>query len=181
MNKRLKIFISLVLALQLLIPSFLLLYNKEIVDNTKSLSTEYSFRLEHLYLDRRLTTEEEDYNLHFSLYGYNLLLYGIDEISVTENPDGFAFLSKRKNTDTGDSWFSYKSLSNTMMQHEDSFTPVEGLTYRELFLTLNQLKNEEDYTLPDRAYVTAKVYKGMFIPTAIYLDGEKILTISIAP
>ena len=181
MNKRLKIFTALVLVLQLLIPSFILVYNKEITDNAIRNGTEYSFRLNHLYLNRSLTPETENYSLYFHVSSGNLNFYYADEISVTVNSDGFASLSKRKNTDTGDSWFIYKSLDSTMRQSEDSFSPTEGLTYRELFLTLNQLKNEEDYTLPDRAYVTAKVYKGIFIPTAIYLDGEKILTISITP
>ena len=181
MNKKLKIFIALTLALQLLIPSCILVYNKEITDNAIRNGTEYSFRLNHLYLNRSLTPETENYSLYFHISSGNFNFYYADEISVTVNPNGFASLSRRKNTDTDDCWFTYKSLCNTMTQPDDSFSPAEGLTYRELFLTLNQLKNEEDYTLPDRAYVTAKVYKGMFIPTAIYLDGEKILTISITP
>ena len=29
------------------------------------------------------------------------------------------------------------------------------------------------------AYVTAKVYRGVFIPTAIYVKGEKVITIHL--
>ena len=181
MNKKLKIFIALTLALQLLIPSFILVYNKEITDNAIRNGTEYSFRLNHLYLNRSLTSETESYTLRYEINGYNLLLYSMDEISVTENPNGFAALSKRENSDTGDSWFRYKSLSESMFLTDDCFTPAEGLTCRDLFLLTNELKNKEKHTISDRAYVTAKVYKGIFIPDAIYLDGEKILTISITP
>ena len=181
MNKRLKIFTALVLVLQLLIPSFILVYNKEITDNAIRNGTEYSFRFSYFYMDRKLTAKTETYTLRYEINGYNLLLYSIDEISVTENPNGFAALSKRENSDTGDSWFRYKSLSESMFLTDDSFTPTDGLTYRDLFLLTNELKNKEKHTISDRAYVSAKVYKGMFIPDAIYLDGEKILTISIAP
>ena len=34
----------------------------------------------------------------------------------------------------------------------------------------------EDVENPDGFYMTAKVYKGIFIPTAIYFDGVEVIT-----
>ena len=47
-----------------------------------------------------------------------------------------------------------------------------------LIYTVNALDNY-DVENPDGFYVTAKVYKGLFIPTAIYYDGVKVIIFNI--
>ena len=182
MNKKLKIFVALVLVLQLFIPSFLLIYNKTIIDNALKYGTDYTFRLEYAYLNQKTTASEEEYTLFYSIYSYNLLMYRTENISVTEASNGFISLTQRKTSDTGNNWFRYKNYVKNCSVSADSFSPEGELSYRDIYLLLNQerLKQDENEVFYENAYIVAKVYKGMFIPMALYLNGEKILTITIA-
>ena len=177
MSKRLKIFTALILAFQLLIPAFLLFYNKTIIDDTLKYGTEYVFRLEHLYSTMDFS-DDEKYLIFFNIYSGNILLYVTEEISVDVNSEGFARISQRDDTASGRNWFSYKSYSKSTRISSDQFTAENGLSDRDVYLKLNQLKYNENYNIIDNAYVVARVYKGNFIPTAIYLEGEKLISIS---
>lgn len=177
MNKALKISVALVLVLQLLLPSFLLSYNKLLIDNTMKYGTEYTFLLKYIYSQRDFY-DDEKYMISYEIYSGNLLLYLNDEISVDSYTDGFARVSERDPDDKSDNWFSYKSYCRNNYVSSDSFSSEDAL--RDVYLKLNQLDYGEKNILEDNIYLTAKVYKGMFIPTAIYLDGEKFITFSLS-
>lgn len=180
MNKKFKIMIALTLIIQLLIPVSMLCHHVTVKNITLNHSTEYKFKL--LDMDFYGYNKEngeimKDGSLYFEVGGVHNY-YG-EKIAVTVGEDGFVDLAEPENIIKTNCWFDYYYCNeNSHFKYgEFSFEPdvdVEQLK-KEINETYGWASNFHENGC--YAYVTAKVYMGMFIPTAIYVKGEKVITI----
>ena len=175
-NKKLKIIITATLVLQLILPLYLLAYHYSAYDEAVNQTEDFSFRLEYLDIYDIYDTGEGVQNLNFEIkdiYDY----YG-EDIEVTVGEDGFAEMSGAKNKALNKHWFTFKYYyeSNDFTSEEYEYT--EGTDVTRLIYDVNSL-HAENVKNPEGFYMTAKVYKGIFIPTAIYFDGEMVISFHI--
>ena len=180
MNKKMKAALVLTLVVQLLIPVYLLSYHYTVTDTALNSSREYRFRITTLEFDI-----PDDVNADFECDSIYFKVADIEKrsgekIEVTSNEYGFAKVSERENGSQTDNWFDYKQYKQYRKLNKNDFTFNSDIAVR---YTMNEMrkayawynKNDENR---EYAYVTAKVYKGRFIPTAIYFNGIKVLTIN---
>ncbi len=181
MKNKTKIFIALALVLQLFIPSYLLIHHYSLINNALDEETEYCFKLRSIEFKTQnwewTNTEKDADFLYFSIYD-TLGMYD-KRIAVSTDENGLAVLSELKNKRQTDSWFDYDYYNNGCGFDSGEFAFEPGIDTYDIITELrNQYswfnRNDENR---EYAFVTAKVYKGLFIPTAIYFRGEKILTI----
>ena len=77
----------------------------------------------------------------------------------------------------GETWFYGRCFTEEIAPESYSF--AEGTdpdTIRAQIRAEYNLKNQRDR---ESAYLTAKIYRGVFLPTAIYFRGEKIIDITL--
>ena len=177
MKNKLKIFLIFALVIQLFVPSYLLVHHYSLISTAMEQKTEYLFvisYLEFLSDDKKYTAEEVD-SLHFAVF-YTEGLYN-ERIAVSADENGIARLSELGDKKT-DIWFDYDYYDKSQTVTADRFSFTEEASpdiVRELhqrYFWYNRNDENKEY-----AYLSVKVYKGIFIPTAIYYKGEKIMTI----
>lgn len=180
MNKKFRIIIAITLIIQLIIPAGLLYRHYTAIDFALNHSLDYRFKLLDIGLygyDEDNDDSFEDMELHLEVGGIHNY-YG-EKIAVTVGEDGFADLAKsRKDTDC---WFDYDYCYKNSNFSYGEFTFEDGVDVkalrkdiRESYAWASDLHENGSF-----AYVTAKVYKGVFIPTAVYVRGEKVITINV--
>lgn len=174
-NKKLKIFIILILIVQLLIPAYLLYHHYSLYNTALKESPDFKFRLEHIsiYRTTNYTTNPGD-RLAFDIE--NVYDYYQDDASVTVGDDGFARMNPAEDKRLNKYWFSFKYYSGMNFFAEDEYEYEAGVNVMALEHAI-RTKYSKDIEKDEVFYVTAKVYKGAFIPTAIYVEGEKVITI----
>ena len=180
MNKKLKIVIALTLIIQLLIPSYLLYHHYSAIDFALNHSLDYRFKLLDIGLygyDEDNDDPLEDIDLFLEIGGIHNY-YG-EKIAVTVGEDGFADLAELKSKKDTDCWFDYDYCYKNSNFSYGEFTFEDGVDVKALRKEINESYAwaSDLHENGSFAYVTAKVYKGVFIPTAIYVRGEKVITI----
>lgn len=177
MNKKLKAFTAIVIIIQLLVPVYLLAHHYSIRKYTEENTEEYKFRLEYLmmYNDYNDISKEKELMIRYYIDGMSYNFGTTAGINI--GTDGFAHVTK-KDADKAltDVWFSkkYYKSHTTLSPAQYSFEPSADVVKLQ-----KELANKKFYANETTSYITAKVYKGIFIPTAIYYNGEKIITISL--
>lgn len=175
MNKRLKALTAVVIIIQLLIPAYLLTYHYEIRKYTEENAREYKFRLEHI-------TPHYEYD-DLSAESMLMISYYIDKMSynygntaaVNVGADGFAHVTRRDaDKNKTDIWINKKYYRNYITLSPSQYAFEASVDVDTLLQELSDKKTD----IRNTAYITAKVYKGIFIPTAIYYNEKKILTIN---
>ncbi len=178
MNKKLKFIIALTLIFQLLIPAAILYNHYEARYFAINHGVDYKIKIDSVYFsDYRASSDPTDIVDCIDYYIADYRLYN-KKIAVTVGKDGFAQLSELEKGSDSDSWFEEKYYRKKRYLRADDFKFEEGVDKRELNrksvqLESGQLNENEVF------YLTAKVYKGLFIPTAIYFGEEKIVTIFV--
>ena len=175
-NKKLKIIIIASLILQLLLPLYLLSYHYSAYDEAVSQTEEFKFRLGYLDIYDLYDTGEGVQHMDFQIKDI-YEFYG-DDIEVTVGTDGFAEMALSKDKNRNKHWFTFKYYYNSDFYTSEEYEYAEGVDVTKLIYTVNALDNY-NVENPDGFYVTAKVYKGLFIPTAIYYDGVKVIIFNI--
>ena len=170
MNKKLKIAIALVLIIQLLVPFSLLIYNQSAMKTTLEKGTELKFRVLNIH-----TSSENDFSeteipyIDFYIDGF---VYNNKNVSIVSDSDGFAvFYREGREND----WVNRDFVFKAQHLKPDEISIAEPFTAENLrvYMRLNNTyKNTSEHF-----YITAKIYKGFFIPTAIYYDDMKIADI----
>ncbi len=178
MNKKFKIIIALTLIVQLLIPAAIL-YNHYTVRNFAiNHSIDYKIKIELLYFsDYRASSDPTDIRDCLDYYINDYRLYN-KKVAVTIGEDGFAQLSELDKNSDSDCWFEEKYYREKRQLRADEFKLEEGVDKREINRKTSQLEMDK-LNENECFYLTAKVYKGLFIPTAIYFCDEKIATIFV--
>lgn len=177
-NKKLRLFIIAVLVLQLLMPAGTLWYHYSQYDNAMKESPEFKFRINYMYI---WGYEESGENLQLELEG-TYYSSRHEAKAVTVGADGFAIISKAENKKLNKHWFwldNYRKLTS-YHENEGEFTYVDT---PEANAVMDKWRNNPhndlgevlDYQGGNTMYVTAKVYKGLIIPTAVYNLDVKII------
>ncbi len=185
MNKKLKIFLALTLVIQLLVPSFLLIHHYSVLSTAKNLETEYKFELSHLAFDDRYVHENsfakiEDGALEFDIAeGWRISKAKVTPVLSPQN--NVITLQELKDNDKTDVWFYYRYYrqNSTIEPERFSFEPGVDKGSVKLAIRTEYYNYKVDAEEKEPAYLTAKIYKGVFIPTAIYFRGEKIISINL--
>ena len=179
-NKKLKIFIIGVLIIQLLLPAGLLIYQQTLNKNATESSAEFRFKLANLSI-----WNYGEVTLNFSIEDISLSrlsnFYG-EDIAVTVGADGIAELRIAENKKDNKHWFSYDNYQKleSFSLADGEFSYADSPEAREIIDNWpERLYHEKDEILNYRGgntmFLTAKVYKGLFIPTAIYNEDVKII------
>ena len=182
MNKKLKLFLALSLVIQLLVPSSLLIYHYSLLSTAQNLDTEYRFELGYFSLDYYYDFKSENPTDHLDGPIY-LNISGVSsrrnsKYTVVSTPKNnvvsLQTISEKTETDV---WFYGRCFTEEIAPVSYSF--AEGTdpdTIRAQIRAEYNLKNQRDR---ESAYLTAKIYRGVFLPTAIYFRGEKIIDITL--
>lgn len=184
MNKKLKVFLALTLVIQLFVPVFLLAYHHSLLSTAKSLDTEYSFELDAIFLDyyydfkAENPTERKNAPLTFNIY--EIASWGNSRYTVRATPKNNVIgINKTDSVADTDTWFYGRYFDEICKIEYGKYSFSEGVDGAEIRA---QLRTEYNVNLRgDRepAYLTAKIYKGVIIPTSIYFRGEKIIDINL--
>ncbi len=168
MNKKLKIAVALVLILQLLVPVSLLVYNQALIKTTLEKGTELKFSLLNIYESTRYT--EENICVNFYVDGF---VYNNKNVKISSDSEGFA---KFYREDGENDWINRDFVYKAQKLTADEITMVEPFTEEDFKVYLRRHDYAKD--IREHFYVTAKIYRGIFIPTALYYDGIKIAEIN---
>ena len=98
-----------------------------------------------------------------------------EDIAVTVGEDGYAHKLPCENKKLNKHWFTFNYYYNKSYVNNDSYVYEEGIDIAELHRKINKIYGK-DIEKPDGFYVTAKVYKGIFIPIAIYIEDTKVIS-----
>ena len=173
-SKKLKFIMIATLILQLLLPSYLLYYHYNLHAEAMANSPEFKFRLEYLDMYEVHDSGEGEDRLHYTIkdiYNHN---YYREDVAVIEGSDGFVRMSLAENKRLNKYWFTYKYYSQKSYLDSSQYEYAEGFDRIDLIYHVNAMRIE-GVEYPEGFYLTAKVYKGIFIPVAIYLEGKKVV------
>ena len=189
MNKKLKLFIIIALVIQIILPAGLLGYHYSVYNYALNNTPDFKFYVS--WLDLHSYGEDKEIIYNYDENSKEILYFDIDgtyyrkDMSVTTGADGFAGLTEVQNKKLNKHWFSYENYSKlgSYSKEEGEFEYVDTEQAKEV---MSKWKGYYDYYEKDGiyynggnvVYVTAKVYRGVFIPTAIYTDGVKVITLN---
>lgn len=182
MNKKLKIFVALTVIIQLLVPSSLLICQYSVLDTAKNLETEYKFNLSGLKLNYKLNSENSpdttESPIFFSIANFNYQSRGKYTVFASPNNKVLS-VKKLQDGDDTDYWFYGKSFMVSCTIEPENYSYAPDIDVNALKEQLRREFNISDASQREPLYLTAKIYKGIFIPTAIYFKGEKIIDIKL--
>ncbi len=179
MNKKLKATLALTLIIQLLIPSFLLWHHNFVLNSARALEEEYTLRLYFFNFSDGVSNPSPEQENVIQFSAAPLSYISSRKYTVTVNSKnivtGAPRLTDENKTDT---WFYGRAYSKNSRITPDKYSVTEGTDIdsieRELSIEAVKSSDDESREFP---YLTAKIYKGVFLPTAIYFKGEKIIDI----
>ncbi len=185
MNKKLKIFLAITLVLQLLFPSSLLIYQYSLLSTVKNLSTEYTFEIAHLSFADYYVYEDSFSEIAEGPLSFHLAedwKVSAEKVTPVLSPQNNVLsLRKLQDGDKTDVWFYNRHYYRNRIIEPEFFSFVneedKGGLKRDLRNEYSHFKEDEETF--EHAYLTAKIYKGIFLPTAIYFRGEKIIDITL--
>lgn len=165
-NKKLTALIVFTLILQLLLPGYFLSHHFSVRSFAMNYSNDYKFRLNDLHI--------YDSEMNFWIDGY----VWDEKMSVSIDSEGFAVISDYAK-EKGDCWFDGDFYRKSCWVSSDKIVYEPGVDIEALKSKIRKTYGwaESIFSEKCEAYVVAKVYKGVFIPTAVYVDGEKVITI----
>ncbi len=179
-NDKFRKFIIAVLILQLLMPAGLLYYHYSLHARAMKESPDFKIMVSYMNIWDYVNDGE---SLHFELD--NIYLYYGEDIAVTVGADGVATLSRAGNKRLNKHWFSFDYYRKLGSYHakEGEFTYVDTPEAKEIIdRWRNNPHNSEgeilDYQGGNSMYITAKIYKGLIIPTAVYNLDVKIIDLT---
>ena len=188
-NKKFKLIVILVLVIQIILPAGMLGYHYSIYNYALNNTPDFKFYLSYFDLysygdNDEIIYDDEDKNdvLYFDIaYRY----YRTD-MEVVADMNGFVVISAVQDKKLNKHWFSYDNYNKmgSFSQAEGEFTYVDT---EEAKKVMSQWKDtyfdhygddEIKFKGGNAVYITAKVYKGVFIPTAVYKDNVKVIEIA---
>lgn len=180
MTRKAKVFLCFALIIQLLIPAYLLSRHYSVMNTALTSVTEYRFRINRI--DFEYYTDNDN---NYVCTGIDFHVEEIDglynrKIAVSLNENSMPVVDELKDEKQTDIWFDYDyyKQSRELSADEITFSPDRSVRsiisdIRKEYSWFNRKDENKTY-----AYVTAKIYKGLFIPTAIYFNGIKVITIT---
>ena len=184
MNKKIKALIALTVIIQLLVPTFLLTYHYSVLNTAKGLSTEYYLQLDGIFLDyyydfkAENPTERENAPMTFNIntiFWWNNFKY---TVNATPNNNVIS-LKELEKTDNTDTWFYSRCFEEVCVIPSENYSFEPGIDADKIRAQLRTEYNVNIKGEREPAYLSAKIYKGVIIPTGIYYKGEKIISINL--
>lgn len=191
-NKKLRLFIIAVLVLQLLVPAGLLWYHNSLHRHAMAESPDFKIRVDYLHIWDYQNNSAE--TLYFELQDLSYRNRHEDK-TVTVGANGVATITTAENKRLNKYWFSLDNYRKIGGLDESEFSFVDTTEAREVLLRWcdspyikkgyindggNLSYDDFGYAYSDALYITAKVYKGLIIPTAVYCGDVRIIDIKIA-
>ena len=188
-NKKLKLIIILVLVIQIILPAGMLGYHYSVYNYALEHTPDFKFYLSYFDLysygdNDEIIYDNEDKNdvLYFDI-AYR---YYREDMFVTVDENGFAKISNAQNKKNNKHWFSFDNYNKmgSFSQAEGEFTYVDTEEAKKIMSEWKQRYYDHygyaeiEVYQADSLYITAKVYKGVFIPTAVYKDNVKVIEIA---
>lgn len=191
-NKKLRLFIIAVIVLQLLVPAGLLWYHNSLHRRAMAESPDFKLRVDYMYIWDYENNSGE--TLYFDLQN---LSYGNrhEDKTVIAGADGVATITTAENKRLNKYWFSLDNYYKIGSIDKSEFSYVDTPEAREVLLRWcdspyikegyvnndgNLSYDDFGYGYSESLYITAKVYKGLIIPTAVYCGDVRIIDIKIA-
>lgn len=159
-NKKIIYLLIITLIIQAAIPAYLLYDNYSRRAFALENSIDYKFKLFYVM----------DYSdsYKFSIYDAKLP-YGTDTVSVSIDDDGFAKMQEYDND--GNCWVKRKTYMKATQIKSENVIFEKDISINDIDKALNQ---------ENHCYLTAKVYKGVFIPTGIYIGEKRVASFKTA-
>lgn len=189
-NKKLKLIIILVLIIQIILPAGILGYHYSVYNYALEHTPDFKFYLSYFDLYSRddnngIThnfSESENDVFHFDI-AYR---YYNTNMEVVSDMNGFAVVSALQDKKLNKHWFSFSNYNKmgAFSQADGEFTYVDTEEAKKIMSEWKQRyydhygNAEIEVYQADSLYITAKVYKGVFIPTAVYKDNVKVIEIA---
>ncbi len=168
-NKKLYVIVSFVLAIQLLVCAGFVLWNADIYNNCDNEENLYIIKIRNVQLT----------NYYLELYHPRMDDMWNKKMVVTTDENGIAVFSEKKRGEKTANYFRYSYKVSFDMIESESVVCPEGKTFDECKSILNSLLPEgAEFFLSESTkpvYLTAYVYKGIFLPKELYVDGELVL------
>lgn len=192
MNKKLRLFVIIALVIQILLPAGLLGYHYHIYNYALNNTPDFKFYLSYFdlysYGDGKeiIYSDSENEILYFDIANR----YYREDVEIVSDVNGFAVWTEVKNKRLNKHWFSYKNYNKmgSFNKNEGEFTYVDTEEAKKVMSEWKDRYIDEYYDEngyydilykgENSLYITAKVYKGMFIPTAVYKDNVKVIEIA---
>lgn len=168
-NKKLSVLLCSVLAIQLLFGCAFAAWNCAIYRNCDNEENLFKIKISNVQLS--------DYFLELYISQMDDLWYKKTVLTTDEN--GFAVFSEKEKGEKTDNYFHYNYKTAFDMIESECIVCPEGKTFAECKSILNGLLPEDSEFYMSEAtkpvYLTAYVYKGVFLPKELYVDGELVL------
>ena len=188
-NKKFKLIIIIILVIQIILPAGMLGYHYSIYNYALNNTPDFKFYLSYFDLyshgenDEIIYDDEEKNDVLYFDIAYR---YYREDMAVTADANGFAVVSEIENKKLNKHWFSFSNYNKmgAFSQSDGEFTYVDTEEARKIMSEWKERyydhygKAEIEVYQADSLYITAKVYKGMFIPTAVYKDNVKVIEIA---
>ena len=188
-NKKLKLIVILALVIQMILPAAMLGYHYSIYNYAINNTPDFKFYLSYLDLysygenDEIIYGDEDNNDVLYFDIAYR---YYRTDMEVVADMNGFVVISAVQDKKLNKHWFSYDNYNKmgSFSQAEGEFTYVDT---EEAKKVMSQWKDtyfdhygddEIQFKGGNAVYITAKVYKGVFIPTAVYRDNVKVIDIA---
>ena len=188
-NKKLKLIVILALVIQMILPAAMLGYHYSIYNYAINNTPDFKFYLSYFDLysygenDEIIYGDEDNNDVLYFDIAYR---YYRTDMEVVADMNGFVVISAVQDKKLNKHWFSYDNYNKmgSFSQAEGEFTYVDT---EEAKKVMSQWKDtyfdhygddEIQFKGGNAVYITAKVYKGMFIPTAVYRDNVKVIDIA---
>lgn len=180
MTRKAKVLLILTLIIQLIIPAYLLSHHYSVTNTALESATEYRFRINSIDFGYY----KDEYN-NFVCDEIRFYVEEIDglrnkKIAVSLNENGLPVVEELEDKKQTDIWFDYDyyKQSRELSADDITFSPDSSATdiIRKISREYSWFNRNDEYKT--YAYVTAKIYKGVFIPTAIYFNGVEVITIT---
>lgn len=188
-NKKFKLIIILVLVIQIILPAGMLGYHYSVYNYAINNTPDFKFYLTYFDLynygeGKEILYDDKDENdvLYFDIANR----YYRTDMEVVADMNGFAVLSAVQDKKLNKNWFSYDNYNKmgSFSQAEGEFTYVETEEAKKIMSEWKDRyfdiygTDDIEFKGGNAVYITAKVYKGMFIPTAVYRDNVKVIEIA---
>lgn len=155
-NKKAIYLLIITLIIQAAIPAYLLYDNYSRRAFALENSIDYKFKLFYV------SDFSDSYK--FSIYDAELP-YGTDTVSVSIDDDGFAKMQEYNHE--GSCWVKRKTYIKATRIEAENVIFEKDISINDIDKALEQENN---------CYLTAKVYKGVFIPTGIYIGEKRVIS-----
>ena len=188
-NKKFKLIVIIALIIQIILPAGMLGYHYSIYNYALNNTPDFKFYLSYFDLYSYGENDEiiyGDENKNDVLYFDIAYKYFNTNMEVVSDMNGFAVISALQDKKLNKHWFSSDNYNKigSFSQADGEFTYVDT---EEAKKVMSQWKDtyfdhygDDDIRFKggNAVYITAKVYKGVFIPTAVYRDNVKVIDIA---